>query len=152
MKKSIFLLTIAFATALLHAKDDPDRFLKKIKLTPTLTAVVAEGDWEARSIGSYTVRLYDTENAKPGDDTTFYVAGSLRERDGSIETVKLADIDGDGQPELIVTVRNTGTGGYLSADAFAFDKKKLWLRASVADLDGNADPVAALKKAKLKKK
>ena len=40
-----------------------------------MTAVVAEGDFEARSIGSFTVRLYSTENAQPGDDTTFFVGG-----------------------------------------------------------------------------
>jgi hypothetical protein len=94
------------------------------------------------------VRLYSTENAQPGDDTTFFVGGAICERDGSIEEVKLADIDGNGKPDLIVTVRNVGTGQLLSAYAFAADTRRVWLRATVTDLAKDADPIAALKKAK----
>jgi hypothetical protein len=154
MKSIITLIIVVLACSALHAEAgvDRDRFVKKVKLSSELTAVVAEGDFEARSIGSFSVRLYTSENAQSGDATTFFVAGVIRERDGSIEEVQLADIDGDGKPELIVTVRNVGTGQYLSADAFAFDKKRVWLRATVTDLVKNADPVAALKKSKLEKK
>lgn len=152
MKKIIALFIAVFASAAIHAEAGVDRFIQKVKLPSELTAVVADGDFEARSIGSFSVRLYSSENAQPGDDTTFFVTGVIRERDGSIEKVELADIDGDGKPEIIVTVRCVGTGSYLSAHAFAFDKKHLWLRASVADLAKDADPVAALKNAKLKKK
>lgn len=73
-------------------------------------------------------------------------------RDGYIEKVKLADIDDDGKPELVVIVRCVGTGSYLSTDAFAFDKSHLRLHASVANLAKDADPIAALKIAKLKNK
>ena len=152
MKGIITLFAAVFVSAVLHAEAGVDRFVQKFKLPSELTAVVAEGDLEARSIGSYTVRLYSTENAQPGDDATFFVTGLIHERNGYIEKVELADIDGDGKPELVVTIRCVGTGQYLSADAFAFDKKRLWLRAAVADLAWNADPIAALKKAKLKKK
>ena len=55
-------------------------------------------------------------------------------------------------PEIVVTVRCIGTGSFLSADAFAFDKKRLWLRASVAYLAKDADLIAALEKARLKRK
>ena len=150
MKEKLIAI-ILFSTAL-HAQAGVDRFVQKIKLPAELTAVVAEGDFEARSIGSFTVRLYSTENAQPGDDTTFFVDGIIRERNGSIEKVELADIDGDGKAELIVTVRNAGTGSYLSACAFGFEKKRVWLRAAVADLAKDADPLAALKKAKMNKK
>ena len=152
MKSIITLFAAVFVSAVLHAEAGVDRFVQKIKLSSELTAVVAEGDLEARSIGSYTVRLYSTENAQPGDDTTFFVAGVLHERDGSIEKVELADIDGDGNPEIVVTVRNVASGQYLSAEAFAFDKKRVWLRALVADLAKDADPISALKKAELIKK
>jgi len=150
MKKQL-IATVLFSAAL-HAQAGVDRFVQKITLPAELTAVVAEGDFEARSIGSFTVRLYSTENAQPGDDTTFFVDGIIRERDGSIEKVELADIDGDGEPELIVTVRNAGTGQYLSAHAVGFDKNRVWLQAAVADLAQDADPIAALKKAKLNRK
>ncbi len=152
MKSIIALIVVVFVSAALHAEVGVDRFVQKIKLPSELTAVVAEGDFEARSIGSYTVRLYSTENAQPGDDTTFFITGLIRERDGYIEKVELADINGDGKPELVVTVRCVGTGSYLSADAFAFDKKRLWLRTTVTDLAKDADPIATLKKAKLSKK
>jgi hypothetical protein len=145
MKSILTLLAVGLACATLHAAAGADRWVQKIKWSAGFTAVVAEGDWEARSTGSYGVRVYSTENAVPGDDTTFFVAGLIRARDGSVEAVKLADIDGDGKPELVVTVRNAGSGSYLSADAYAFDGQRLWLRASVADLAADADPIAALK-------
>jgi len=150
MKKH--LIAIVLFSAALQAQAGVDRFVQKINLPAGLTAVVAEGDFEARSIGSFTVRLYSAEHAQPGDDTTFFVGSIVRERDGSIERIELADIDGDDKPELIVTVRNAGTGQYLSAQAFGFDKKRVWLRAAVADLAKDADPIAALKKATLNKK
>ena len=146
------LIAILLLSAAIHVQAEVDRFVQKIKLPADLTAVIAEGDFEARSIGSFTVRLYSAENAQPGDDTTFFVGGIICERDGSIEKVELADIDGDAKPELIVTVRNVGTGQFLSAHAFGFDKKRVWQRATVANLANDADPVAALKKAKLNKK
>ena len=150
MKCIATLFVVVFVSAVLHAKAGVDRFVQKLKLASGLTAVVAEGDLEARSIGSYTVRLYSAGNAQPGDDATFFVSGLIRERNGYIEKVELASIDGDGKPELVVTVRCVGAGSYLYADAFAFDEKRVWLRASVVDLPKGADPIAALKKAKLK--
>src|SRR6185369_9923031 len=148
MKSIVISFAVLLISSLLRAEAGSERFVQKIKLPAQLTAVVAEGDFEPRSIGSYSVRLYSGANAQPGDDTTFFIAGVVRERDGSIEKVELADIDGDEQPEVVVTVRNAGSGSFLSADAFAFDKKRLWLRAAVANLAKDADPVAALKKAK----
>jgi hypothetical protein len=122
---------------------DPVRFLTKVKLPSGQTAVVAEGDFEARSIGSFSVRLYDA--APSGDETTFFRAGVVRSRDGTVEKVLLADIDGDRRPEIIVLVRSAGTGGYLSAQAFAFDKQRLIFRAAVEGLPPDAEPIATLR-------
>lgn len=119
------------------------RFVQKLALPGGFVAVVAEGDFEARSIGSYSVRVYTNESAQPGDDTTFFAAGLVRERDGTVEKVLLADI-GAG-PSLVVTMRSAGSGGYLSADAYTIGKGTIALRASVAGLPADADPVAALK-------
>ena len=114
--KILFALTGALlASATLHAAES-DRFITKVKLPSGQTAVVAEGDFEARSIGSFSVRLY--EAAPSGDETTFFTAGLIRARDGSIETVLLADVDGNKRPEIIVNVRSVGTGSYLSAQPF----------------------------------
>lgn len=146
MKAVAALIVTVLASIVLYAEDAPDRFVGKVKLSPTLTAVVAEGDLEGRSLGSFSVRLYSSENAQPGDDTTFFVAGVIRERNGSIEKVMLADVGGTGRPEIVVIVRNAGTGQYLSGHAFAFDEKSVVLRAAVDWLAKDADVVAALKK------
>jgi hypothetical protein len=142
--KILFALTGALlASATLHAAES-DRFITKVKLPSGQTAVVAEGDFEARSIGSFSVRLYDA--APTGDETTFFTAGLIRARDGSIATVLLADVDGNKRPEIIVNVRSVGTGSYLSAHAFAYDKQGLSFRAAVEGLPPQADPIAALRK------
>ncbi|MEM1112689.1 MAG: PliI family lysozyme inhibitor of I-type lysozyme [Pseudomonadota bacterium] len=105
------------------------------------TAVVEEGRGEARSMGSYTVRRYDA--AEAGDETTFFRDGVTRRRDGFVERVELADVDGDTQEELVVIIRSAGSGGYLSAEAFSTGAS-LALVASVADLQAQADPIVAL--------
>jgi ecotin len=109
------------------------------------TAVVAEGDFEARSIGSYSVRVYSTQSAQPDDDTTFFSSGVIRARDGTVEKVFLAELGNDDPPSLVVAIRSAGSGGYLSADAFTIGKNTVVLRASVSGLAANADPVVALK-------
>lgn len=142
MTKRIILTIILFAPTLLNASE-PGRFVTKLKLPSGQTAVIAEGDFEARSIGSFSVRLYDAATA--GDKTTFFSAGLVHARDGSIETVLLEDIDDDQHPEIIVTARSVGTGGYLSAYAIAFARRSLVVRAVEEGLPATADPVTALK-------
>ena len=141
MNKISGLILVLVVSGTLHGAE-PERFIVKVKLPSGQTAVVAEGDFEARSIGSFSVRLYDS--APPGDETTFFRAGQIRARDGTIEKVALADVAGDQLPEIVVIVRSTGTGGYLSAHAFAFDKQQLTLGAAVGGLPPSADPIAAL--------
>ena len=121
-----------------------DRFLEKITLPSGQTLVVAEGDFEARSIGSFSVRLYQA--AAPADETTFFIAGLVRPRDGVIEKVTLADVDGDRQQDVVVIVRSVGTGGYLSAHAFTIERDKLVLLATEQGLPADADPVVKLRR------
>ena len=120
-----------------------ERFVTKLTLPTGKTVVVAEGDFEARSIGSFSVRLY--EAAAAPNETTFFTSGLVRARDGVIEKVTLADIDRDQEQEIVVTVRSVGTGSYLSAHAFAVAEGTLAFLAAVEGLDANADPVAALR-------
>ena len=120
-------------------------FVQKLALPSGQTAVIAEGDFEARSIGSYSVRVYATQSAQPDDDTTFFSSGVIRARDGTVEKVFVADLGSGGPPILVVAIRSAGSGGYLSADAFTIGKNTVVLRASVAGLPANADPVVALK-------
>jgi hypothetical protein len=120
------------------------RFVKKFQIpgSPEVV-VVAEGDYEPRSIGSYALRVYGGSSKKfPTDD---FVVGLIRPRSGTVQAVKFEDIDGDGNPEVVVIIRSAGTGGHLSADAFVYRNKSLDLVASVSDLDKRADPTRALR-------
>ena len=121
---------------------EPQRFIGRLTLPSLQTVVVAEGDAEARSTGSFSVRLYDA--AAAGDETTFFRVGLVRSRDGTVERLLLADIDGDRVAEIVVIVRSAGSGGYLSAEAFTFDAERLVLRASVEGLPPAVDVIAAL--------
>jgi hypothetical protein len=136
---------LSFCATVALAAEAGERFVQKLALPGQRTAVVAEGDLEARSIGSYSVRVYSTEGAQPGDDTTFFSSGLIRARDGVVEKILLADVDGSGRSSLVVVIRSVGTGGYLSADAFAIGNRSVTLRGSVSGLPANADPVSSLK-------
>jgi len=139
-----FALTVALiASGALHAAESA-RFVTKVALPSGQTAVIAEGDFEARSIGSFSVRLYDA--APPEDETTFFTSGLIRARDGTVEKVMLTDVNGDRKPEIVVNIRSAGSGGYLSSHAFIFDKKRLTFCCAVEGLAPQADPVAALRK------
>jgi len=78
----------------------------------------------------------------PYDD---FIAGVVRRRDGAIENLVFADVDGDNAPEIVVIIRAAGTGGYVSANAFHLDGSALSLVESVAGLGKDAEPVRALR-------
>ena len=125
------------------AGNDPDRYVKKHQYPAGQVMVVAEGEFEPRSIGSYSIRMYS--NAQKEYPTDDYVSGIIRPRNGVVENVLFADLDQDGTKEIVVTIRSVGTGSYLSADAFKFDGKDLSLVAAVSNLAKDADCIAALK-------
>lgn len=146
MRSSKVVAGLLIAACSLVATAQPsDRFVQKVALPGHYTAVIAEGDLEARSIGSYSVRIYSSEGAQPGDDTTFFTSGVVRARDGAVEKAFIAQLDKGGPPRLVVTIRSAGSGSYLSVDAFAFDNGKVALRASAEGLPPDADPVASLR-------
>ncbi|NWJ42019.1 MAG: hypothetical protein HXX12_13735 [Geothrix sp.] len=145
MNKLHAFTLILMAAAIMPASE-PERFVTKVKLPSGQTAVVAEGDFEPRSTGSFSIRLYDA--APAGDETTFFRAGKVLDRDGAVEKVVLSKESSRHPAEIIVIVRSTGTGGYLSAHAFTFDKRRLTLRASMSGLPANADPLATLRRSK----
>ena len=143
------IAVVLLLTASVHAAPQ-DRVVSKLTHPSGKTVVVAEGDYEARSVGSFSVRLYDAAAAP--DETTFFRSGLIRARDGVVEKVILADIDGDRHQEVVVVVRSVGTGNYLSAHAFSVGKSNLTFRASVEGLAADADPVEALRKSRKKQK
>lgn len=142
MGKLSALVALLLASGALSAAES-QRFITQLTLPSGQTVVVAEGDFEARSLGSFSLRLYAA--AEPEDATTFFSSGAVRARDGSIERVVVADVAGDSQPEVVVIVRSVGTGGYLSAQAFSIGPQQLSFQSEVLDLPADADPVAALR-------
>lgn len=145
MRKIAVLLFCLAATSVSVAApaNDSERVVRTATFPQTQgTVVVVEGDFEPRSIGSYTLRLYaKNDPAFPYDS---FLTGTVRPRDGSIESVRFADLDRDGAPEIIVVTRSAGSGGYLSADAFRFHGQSLTFLTAVSGIEGNADPVHAL--------
>lgn len=123
-----------------------DRFTQTVPLAKGLVAVVAEGELEARSTGSYTVRAYFDAQASPGNETTFYAAGLVRPRDGTVRSASALALPGRPGPLLMVVMQSAGSGGYLSAEAFAVEPRAVRLVASVRDLAPAEDPAAHLRR------
>jgi hypothetical protein len=116
-----------------------------IRLLTGEHVVVAEGEFEPRSIGSYSLRVYSVSSPQfPYDD---FRAGIIRPRNGVVERLERHDLDHDGIDEIIVVIRSAGTGGYLSADAFQYRNWQLRLLGSVEGLEKREDPVRALENA-----
>ncbi len=139
------LLCLGFAlvaSTALDADETTRRIRKAVGPEASTIAVVAEGDFEPRSIGSYSLRTY------AGIDPRFpydrFIAGIVRPRDGVVESVKFADLDSDGSSEIVVIIRSVGSGGYLSADAFELRNKAPTLLGTVAGLAHDADLIRAL--------
>ncbi len=148
-KISLAFLLTALST-LAEDRPDPHRFIETIRLPAGQKAVVAEGDYEPRSLGSYSVRLY---GASPGAPFDNFLDGTIRRRpNGSIEKVELADIDGRPGKEIVVVFRCVGSGSFLSAEAFAFDTKRPNFLISVHDLSKDANTTHELRKAWRKQK
>lgn len=118
-------------------------FVDDVTLPDGKVLVVAEARLEPRSIGSYSVRLYSGSDPEyPHDD---FVAGVVVPRDGTIERIGLADIDGDGVAELVVVTRSVGSGSYGSARAFSVTGEVISEVAAVEGVEPGRDPVEQLK-------
>lgn len=111
--KALFL-TLGLLTLPL-ASQAADGFFKQLTLPSGQVVTVSEGRGEPASTGSYDVRLYS--GANPQFPLDQFIDGKVLPRDGSIKELKLLDLNGDKQPEVIVVVESAGSGSYLSADA-----------------------------------
>ena len=70
-----------------------------------------------------------------------FAAGAVRPRRGGLAELVFEDLNGNGDPELIVVVRSAGSGGYLSADAFFVGRRgRLTFAGHVDDLPPTAGP------------
>ena len=114
----------------------------KLLLSDGQLLVADEGMHEPRSIGSYSLRLYAPFDTQfPYDN---FVSGVVAARDGSIERLLAADIDGDDRKEAVVVIRSAGSGGYLSGHAYDVDGNHLRLVARAEGLMPTADIIEAL--------
>ena len=140
----MMLATVLLALALIDGTDQGSRFAKTFSIPGSSEViVVAEGDFEPRSIGSYSLRLYGGVSGRfPLDD---FVVGLIRPRSGTIELVTFDDVDGDKTPEIVVIMRSVGSGGYVSADAYRYKSGSLEFMASVSGIDKREDPIKALR-------
>ena len=143
MKKISIIIVMNLFIFLGLAFGESDRYVHQHKLSTGETAVIAEGDFEPRSMGSYSIRIY---SANPDFPTDVFLCGTIRSRDGSIEKVMIQDINGDKTEEIVVIIRSVGTGEYLSADAFLYQSKQLKVIANVSNLEKSTDPIHTLKK------
>jgi len=92
-----------------------ERFVSTVPLANGMVCVVAEGDLEPRSIGTYSVRVY--RDLRVGD----YVAGAIQRRDGFVRRAYLDSPDGSGRDVIAVEVETAGSGRYAHAERFVFD-------------------------------
>ena len=145
MKRTIVASFCVVLLATLAYGSEPNlRFAKTFQISGSRELiVVAEGDFEPRSMGSYALRVYGgASQNSPLDD---FIIGIIRPRNGTIEAVRFDTVDGDDKPEIVVITRSVGSGGYLSADAFRYQAGSLEWILSVSDLDKGADPIQALR-------
>lgn len=142
-KIALFFAGIALSAAAIGA--DNNRIVKTGVFPQTKgMVVVAEGDFEPRGIGSYSLRVYaKNDPAYPYDE---FITGTIRTRNGTIESLTFADLEHDGTQEIIVTTRYIGSGNYVTVDAFRLRKKNLQFITSIAGMDAKLDAVQALKK------
>lgn len=140
-----FLLFIFLSISISSNSFALDRYISKLKLPSGLTIVVSEGELEAESTGSFSIRLY--QSAKSEDETTFFMNGLVSPGDGFIEKVLLEDVTGNQNPEVIVVVRSVGTGNYISAHTYAILKnQKLEMFHTTEGLMASEDPVILISK------
>jgi hypothetical protein len=134
---AFLLIPVNFLTA-----TGMDRFIQILPLRSGETIVVAEGDFEPRSVGSYSVRLYS--GADPLAPTDYFLSGTIHARNGTILKVLRADLDRDQVEEILVVTQSAGSGGYLSVQAFGIKNKVPVPGISVTDLPADANPILEL--------
>ena len=140
--KALFL-TLGLLTLPL-ASQAADGFFKQLTLPTGQVLAISEGRGEPASIGSYDVRLYSGQNAQfPLDE---FLDGKVMARNGFIRELKLVDLNGDKQPELVVIIESAGSGSYQDADAYTVNPQgELEIFNQVKELEPKEDVLKALR-------
>lgn len=126
MKKLLYVLIgfLALAAGSVSAHNG-----KMITLPDSRVAVIANGDLESASIGSYSIAIYTDNNLFD------FVAGAIFSRDGSIfmdngePRIEFIDMDGDGKEDLVITKLTAGSGTYLEVDVVSITDNSIKLLA-----------------------
>lgn len=90
------------------------------------------------------MRLYSGQNAEfPLDE---FLDGKVMARNGFIRELKLVDLNGDKQPELVVIIESAGSGSYQDADAYTVSPQgELEIFNQVKELEPKEDVLKALR-------
>jgi Periplasmic lysozyme inhibitor of I-type lysozyme len=87
MERIVILTLACLVAAFAYGSERNLRFVKKFQIPGSAeVVVVAEGDFEPQSTGSYSLRVYGGTSKKfPTDD---FVLGLVRPRNGIVEAVR----------------------------------------------------------------
>ncbi|BEV72734.1 hypothetical protein THUN1379_22160 [Paludibacterium sp. THUN1379] len=117
-----------------------------VRLASGQTVVVASGQGEPQSIGSYSIRLYAPAST-PAFALDDFLSGLIRPRDGTLSRVSVMRLDPHNAPMVVVTMQSAGSGGYLAADAYSVGETHLTLRTCVRGLRPRRNLGTALRQA-----
>jgi hypothetical protein len=139
----LFLLSLTFSTV--YGEDLKQKTPHEVTLSSGELVVISEGFGEPHSIGSYSLRVYSVLNPKYPYDN--FITGIILTREGVIEKVIAYDLDKDGGDEIVVIVRNVGTGSYISAKAIKYNGKSVMVLLGLDGLNKDVNPIQSLESA-----
>lgn len=146
MKSRLYGLILTISITLFQTTPAVAREGVAVTLPDKRVAILAEGDLESASAGSYSVAIFKDEMLLD------FEAGAVFSRDGSFfqddgkPRVMFADITGDGNKELILSRLTAGSGNYLEVDALDISGSEIRMVARVQS-DTTQDVVSVLKAA-----
>src|SRR5262249_57506728 len=99
---SLFCLGAVLAAATAVASAETPRLVRKVLPGTSIVVLVAEGDFEPRSVGSYSVRAYAGTNPQfPYDN---FIAGAVQPRYGSVDDILFAHLAPPASPDILLAL------------------------------------------------
>jgi len=112
---SVLLLFLSATSVLASARIEDDWISEP---WDNLFVVVNQGNGEASSIGSYSLRVYR-------NNRDAFIDGRVDTRNGSIAGLWFADLDSDHNPEVCIWLENTGSGSYGELRVYTLEDAQL---------------------------